>query len=135
MCRISPGSPALLCSRVPEHYAGRREKQGRDTMKPADIQNTPAARPEAPFVECISYSPQGAALATGRSRTRIFKAIKDRELIARKDGRATLLEADELRRWARSFPTIGGAAADPDPPNVISRRTKSTFNAAANERP
>ena len=56
-------------------------------------------------LECISYSPQGAAIATGRSRSRIFKAIKDKELIARKDGRATLLEADELRRWIRSLPT------------------------------
>ena len=54
----------------------------------------------------IAYSPVGAALATGRSRTRIFKAIKDRELVARKDGRATLLEADELRRWVRALPTI-----------------------------
>ena len=55
----------------------------------------------------IAYSPVGAALATGRSRSRIFKAIKNKELVARKDGRATLLEADELRRWVRSLPTIG----------------------------
>jgi hypothetical protein len=55
---------------------------------------------------CIAYSPDGAALATGRSRTRIFKAIRNGELVARKDGRATLLEADELRRWVRSLPTM-----------------------------
>jgi hypothetical protein len=60
-------------------------------------------------IEVIAYSPQGAALATGRSRTRIFKAIKDKELVARKDGRATLLEADELRRWVRSLPTTAEA--------------------------
>ena len=58
-------------------------------------------------VVVIAYRPVGAALATGRSRTRIFKAIEDREVIARKDGRATLLEVDELRRWVRSRPTIG----------------------------
>jgi len=80
-------------------------------MKPVHIQNASAARSEAPVVECISYSPQGAALATGRSRTRIFKAIKDKELIARKDGRATLLEADELRRWIRSPPTTAEITA------------------------
>ena len=57
--------------------------------------------------EQISYSPEQAALAVGRSRTRIFKAIKDEELTARKDGKATLLEADELRRWVRALPTIG----------------------------
>jgi hypothetical protein len=61
----------------------------------------------APAVECISYSPLGAALVTGRSRSRIFLAIKNGELIARKDGRATLVEAAELRRWIRSLPTIG----------------------------
>ena len=73
-------------------------------MKPGTIPSDLASRSEP--IECIAYSPQGAALATGRSRTRIFKAIKDRELVARKDGRATLLEADELRRWVRSLPTI-----------------------------
>ena len=55
----------------------------------------------------ISYTPEEAAAATGRSRSRIFKAIKDKELTARKDGKATLLEADELRRWVKSLPTIG----------------------------
>jgi hypothetical protein len=80
-------------------------KQGCAMMKSADTLNVAAPRFESPIPECIAYSPQGAALATGRSRTRIFKAIKDKELIARKDGRATLLEADELRRWVRSLPT------------------------------
>jgi hypothetical protein len=74
-------------------------------MKQADTLNVASPRSEPPLIECIAYSPQGAALAVGRSRTRIFKAIKDKELIARKDGRATLLEADELRRWVRSLPT------------------------------
>ena len=60
-----------------------------------------------PPLAVIAYSPKGAATATGRSRSRIFKAIKDKELTARKDGKATLLEADELRRWVRSLPTIG----------------------------
>jgi hypothetical protein len=55
----------------------------------------------------IAYTPAQAALATGRSRSRIFKAIKDGELTARKDGKATLLEDGELRRWVRTLPTIG----------------------------
>jgi hypothetical protein len=62
-------------------------------------------------VECISYSPLGAALVTGRSRSRIFKAIKNKELIARKDGRATLLEASELERWIKSLPVAGQTEA------------------------
>ena len=55
----------------------------------------------------ISYSPEAAAVVVDRTRSRIFKAIKDKELTARKDGRATLLEGDELRRWVRSLPTVG----------------------------
>lgn len=55
----------------------------------------------------ISYTPNESAIVTGRSRTRIFKAIKDRELLARKDGRATLIEESELRRWVKALPTIG----------------------------
>ncbi len=58
----------------------------------------------------IAYTPEQAAMATGRSRSRIFKAIKNEELTARKDGKATLLEVDELRRWVRSLPAIGRAA-------------------------
>jgi hypothetical protein len=80
-------------------------------MKQADTLNVAPPRSESPLIECIAYSPQGAALVTGRSRTRIFKAIKDKELTARKDGRATLLEADELRRWVRSLPTTADTAA------------------------
>jgi excisionase family DNA binding protein len=55
----------------------------------------------------IAYTPEEAAVVTGRSRSRIFKAIKDGELTARKDGKATLLEDAELRRWLGSLPTIG----------------------------
>jgi excisionase family DNA binding protein len=62
-------------------------------------------------IEPIAYTPDQAVRHTGRSRSRIFKAIREGELLARKDGRATLIEADELRRWIRSFPTVNGAAA------------------------
>jgi excisionase family DNA binding protein len=61
----------------------------------------------------ITYTPIEAAAATGRTRTRIFKAIKDKELTARKDGRSTLIETDELARWVRSLPTIGRNADEP----------------------
>jgi excisionase family DNA binding protein len=60
-----------------------------------------------PPLSPISYTPEQAAAVTGRSRSRIFKAIKNAELTARKDGKATLLEDTELRRWVSSLPTIG----------------------------
>ena len=53
-------------------------------------------------------TPQPSPVAAARE---FFKAIKDKELTARKDGKATLLEADELRRWVRSLPTIGRQSA------------------------
>jgi excisionase family DNA binding protein len=67
-------------------------------MTDSDSKPTPAP---------IAYTPEQAAAVTGRSRSRIYKALKDAELTARKDGKATLLEHDELCRWVRSLPTIG----------------------------
>jgi excisionase family DNA binding protein len=58
----------------------------------------------------ISYAPETAAAVTGRSRTRIFKALKSGELTARKDGRATIIEHQELQRWVSSMPTRPAAA-------------------------
>jgi excisionase family DNA binding protein len=56
----------------------------------------------------LAATPERAAELTGTSRTRIFRAIKDKELTARKDGeRTTLIEASELVRWIRSLPTRG----------------------------
>lgn len=66
-----------------------------------------------PSFQRIAYTPVEAAVAIGRTRTRILKAIKDQELTARKDGRATLIERDELARWVRSLPTIGRNAGEP----------------------
>jgi excisionase family DNA binding protein len=58
-------------------------------------------------VDTITYSPRQAARVTGRSHPRIKKAIRERELTARKDGRATLIERAELQRWIAAMPTIG----------------------------
>jgi excisionase family DNA binding protein len=60
------------------------------------------SRPEDQVVP-IAYPPALAALACGRSRTRIYKAIGDGELVARKDGRATLIERTELERWIKAM--------------------------------
>jgi excisionase family DNA binding protein len=56
----------------------------------------------------LAVTPERAAELTGTSRTRIFRAIKDKEITAHKDGeRTTLIEASELARWVRSMPTRG----------------------------
>jgi excisionase family DNA binding protein len=63
----------------------------------------------------LAFTPDEAAESTGVSRTRIFKAIHDEELLARKHGKATVIEADELRRWIRSLPTRDHARPSPRP--------------------
>ena len=62
--------------------------------------------------DALAYPPAQAAKVTGRSHTRIKKAIREKELTARKDGRATLIERAELQRWLGTLPTIG---RKPDP--------------------
>jgi excisionase family DNA binding protein len=61
----------------------------------------------AGFGRRIAHSIKQAAITSGRSRSRIYKAIKDKELEAHKDGRATIVTDDELRRWVNAMPTIG----------------------------
>ena len=65
----------------------------------------------------FSLTPDQAAESTGFSRTRIFQAIRDEELTARKDGKATVIETEELLRWLRSLPIRG---REPTPANVSS---------------
>ena len=62
----------------------------------------------------LAVTAELGAEMVGRSRTRIFNAIKDNELTARKDGKATLIEVEELRRWVRALPTRGRAPKTAD---------------------
>jgi excisionase family DNA binding protein len=60
----------------------------------ADRVNSP------PIAVAIENAPQ----IVGVSRTRIFEAIRNGELSARKAGRSTIIEIDELKRWVKSLP-------------------------------
>ena len=44
---------------------------------------------------------------TGLSRTRIFGAAKEGRLTVRKDGKRSIVELAEVRRYIRSLPTRG----------------------------
>jgi hypothetical protein len=69
----------------------------------------------APIAHCdpaagiprVCLTPEEAAASTGFSRTRIFQAIRDNDLTARKSGKATVIEIEELIRWVRALPTRG----------------------------
>ena len=66
-------------------------------------------------LDALAYPPAQAAKVTGRSHSRIKLAIRRKELLARKDGRATLIERTELQRWLATLPTIG---RKPEPTTV-----------------
>jgi hypothetical protein len=55
-------------------------------------------------IPILALAPEEAAIASGRTRTRIFEAINSGELQARKDGKAVIIEVPELQRWIRTFP-------------------------------
>jgi excisionase family DNA binding protein len=52
----------------------------------------------------LAYSPAEAAEAAGVGRTLLFEEIRNQRLVARKVGRRTLIEVEELQRWIRSLP-------------------------------
>jgi excisionase family DNA binding protein len=62
----------------------------------------------------LGFNPDEAAASAGVSRTRIFEAIRDGTLTARKAGKNTIIEPDELQRWVRSLPTRGRIPEAPD---------------------
>jgi hypothetical protein len=57
----------------------------------------------SPIAVAIEDAPQ----AVGVSRTRIFQAIRDNEIVGRKAGRSIIIEIDELKRWVKSLPVKG----------------------------
>lgn len=61
----------------------------------------------------IALNLEEAATSAGVSRTRIFQAIRNRELTCRKSGKATVIEVLELCRWIRALPTRGRNPTEP----------------------
>ena len=58
-------------------------------------------------VEPLALPIEIAAHVAGVTRTRMFAAVANNELTARKPGKATIIELPELRRWIRSLPARG----------------------------
>lgn len=61
----------------------------------------------ATTVQPIAYAIEQTPEVSGIPRTKIFAAIKAKELTARKCGRSTIIEAPELQRWIQSLPVRG----------------------------
>jgi hypothetical protein len=60
-------------------------------------------KPSAETELRISYAIEDVPSATGINRRKLFQAIRDKKVCARKVGRNTIIEADELRRWIKSL--------------------------------
>jgi hypothetical protein len=55
----------------------------------------------------LAYPIEAIPAATGIKRDKLFAAVRDGRLTARKSGRNTIVEADELRRYIKSLPSKG----------------------------
>jgi len=60
-----------------------------------------------PKLPRLALTPSEAAEATGFRKGRICEAIRKEELVARRHGRALIIELAELQRWLRLLPTCG----------------------------
>lgn len=54
----------------------------------------------------ISFTIEQAVKATGIGRTAIFAAIKSGRLVARKNGRRTLIASSDLQQFVASLPAV-----------------------------
>ncbi|MET4801211.1 helix-turn-helix domain-containing protein [Bradyrhizobium sp. LB11.1] len=57
----------------------------------------------------ISYSVHEAAKAAGIGLTKLREEIRAKRLVARKLGKRTLINADDLNAWAANLPRIDDA--------------------------
>jgi excisionase family DNA binding protein len=73
----------------------------------ADNSDSAGARDSA--LPCFAVKIQEAAVITGTTRSRIYGAIRNKELTARKAGKSTVVLVDELGAWLKSLPAIGKA--------------------------
>lgn len=58
----------------------------------------------------LSFTIEQAVKATVIGRTAIFAAIKSGRLIARKNGRRTLIASGDLQQFISNLPTVGREA-------------------------
>jgi excisionase family DNA binding protein len=57
-------------------------------------------------IEKMAFSVDEAAMCAGLGRDKVYAAIRDGNLVARKFGRRTLITADALRRFLDGLPPL-----------------------------
>lgn len=58
------------------------------------------------MIDQLAYSIPEACRAARASQSAIYRAIRARELVARKRGRRTVILADDLMRWLQGLPKL-----------------------------
>jgi excisionase family DNA binding protein len=59
----------------------------------------------------ISYSVHEAAKAAGIGLTKLRQEIRENRLVARKLGKRTLINVEDLNTWAANLPRVNSAQA------------------------
>jgi hypothetical protein len=85
----------------------RKRAGASGAARPAAASDDRAPAPVTVSIEPISVEIEKAPELTGASRTRVFQAVREKQLTVRKAGKQSLVEVDELKRWVRSLPTRG----------------------------
>jgi excisionase family DNA binding protein len=61
------------------------------------------------MTERISYSVNEAAKAAGIGLTKLREEIREKRLVARKLGKRTLINVEDLNAWAANLPRVDSA--------------------------
>jgi excisionase family DNA binding protein len=83
-------------------------------------------KPASDPVPRLALTADEAAESTGLTRTRIFAAIRDKKITARKDGKSTVIEISEIERWIKTLPTRGRVPS-PQEPDLDEKYTALLF--------
>jgi len=67
-----------------------------------------------PAISPLAVTIDNAARLSGRNRRRIYEAIRTGDLLARKDGRATLILVADLDAWLHKLPRVAHRVAQPE---------------------
>jgi len=69
------------------------------------------ANPANPAVQPAALRPQQFCQRYNVGRTKLYELLNDKKVEARKDGKATLIDAGSAERWFLSLPKFGESAA------------------------
>jgi hypothetical protein len=102
---FGPNSPILAgCPKPKQIWVKHGSSAARCKSIQMDLSNSVQAADPLPR---LAVAIDDASKVVGVSRTRIFEAVRSKEITVRKAGRSSIIEIAELQRWINSLPTKG----------------------------